>query len=156
LLGQHAELQVEMCPLLAAGDLVLLVYQNESGEKNGVFSTIAGKSAMTQTSKCRKILAKNTWPRRALPCLVPDSIFLTPRKALPVQKSYQKQRSFDAVATMHTSLVRVVADRVFETGPVPGCCMTWAIWFTVGPAPSNSFTRSISAPSAASTSTRIP
>jgi len=111
---------------------------------------------MTQTSRRRRFRAKDTWPRRASPCLVPDSIFQTPLKAFHVEKIYQKQRSFDAVATMHTSLAHGVANHVFGTGPVPGYYMTWAIWFTVGRAMLNSLTRSTSAPSAASTSTRIP
>src|SRR5437870_4916618 len=94
-----------------------------------------------------KLQAEDTWPRRALPCLVPDTMFRMPRKASHVQNIYQMQRSFDAVATIHTFLVHGAASRAFETVPAPGCCMTWAIWFTVGHATSNSFTRSFSAPS---------
>jgi hypothetical protein len=80
---------------------------------------IGGKSTMTQARKCRKFQAEDTWPRRALPSLVPDSIFLMRLKALRVQKIYQRQRSFDAVATIRISLVRSAASLAFETGRTP-------------------------------------
>jgi hypothetical protein len=109
---------------------------------------------MTPAGKCRKFQAEGTWPRRALPCRVPESTFQTPPKASRVQKICPRRRSFDAVATIHTSLVPNAVGRVLDIAPAPGCCTTWAIWFTGGPAISNWFTRSTAAPSAASASTR--
>ncbi len=82
-----------------------------------VFSIISDKMAVTQASKCRKFRAKDSWPRRALPCLVPGSTLQTPPRVLPSQKICHQRRSFDAVATSSVALVRTVSSPKF--GYVP-------------------------------------
>ena len=49
--------------------------------------------------KCRKFLAEDAWPRRALPCLVQDSIFRTLPSATRAPKICPNPRLSNAVAT---------------------------------------------------------
>ena len=115
-------------------------------EKKSVFSIIAGKSTMTPSGKCRKFRAEGTWPRRALPCLVPGSICQMPRKASRDPKICPKPRSFAAAATSRIALVPGAASRVSATAPADESCTTSAIWSPVGRATSTSSTRSIAVP----------
>ncbi len=122
--------------------------------KNRVFSIISDKMAVTQASKCRKFRAKDSWPRRALPCLVPGSTLQTPPRVLPSQKICHQRRSFDAVATSSVALVRTVGRAAFVTVWLRASCMTWAIWFRRGLATSIWSTRGTAAPCAARSSTQ--
>src|SRR5438093_8254014 len=96
---------------------------------------------MTQTSPCRKFQAEDTWPRRALPCLVRGSICPTPLRALRDSKIYPKLGSFAAAATSNIARVRSVGKLAFDTVWLPASCMTSATWFPPGLATSSSFTR---------------
>src|SRR5262249_26226664 len=109
---------------------------------------------MTQPSKCRNFQAEDSWPRRALLCLVPASICQIPPRASRALKIFPKQRSSDAVATIHVSLARDAGNRAFAIGRAPGCCTTWATSSLVDPATSNSSIRNTVAPSATDSSTR--
>src|SRR5438309_5799498 len=109
---------------------------------------------MTHTSPCRKFQAEDTWPRRALPCLVRGSICPTPLRALRDSKIYPKLGSFAAAATSNIARVRSVGKLAFDTVWLPASCMTSATWFPPGLATSSSFTRGTVAPSAASSLTR--
>ena len=109
---------------------------------------------MTPTSKCRKFRAEDSWPWRALPCLVPANICQTPLRASRAPKIYQKQESSDAVATFPISLARAAVSRASEIGAAPASCTTWATWLLVGPATLNLSIHNTAAPSATSSSTR--
>ncbi len=91
-----------------------------------------------------------------MPCLVPVSIYPIAPRASHARKIYQKQRSSDAVATIHAYPVHGAVSRAFEIAPAAACCMTWAISSLAGPATSNWSTRSTAAPNATASSTRTP
>src|SRR5581483_3629467 len=109
---------------------------------------------MTQTSKCRRFRAEDTWPRRALPCLVPGSICRTQPRALHVQKIYPKRGSFGGAGTTNIVLVRSAGIAAFGTLSLAAFYTMSAIWFLVGRATYTWFTRGTAARGAAKSSTR--
>src|ERR687895_2133786 len=92
-----------------------------------VFSIISGKTTMTKLGKCRKFQASNSWPRRALPCLVPGNIYRIPRKALPNRRICLSPRLFCVAGTTSITPVHVVTIVVGGTIPSPGFCTTLEI-----------------------------
>src|ERR671915_118780 len=113
-----------------------------------VFSIISGKTTMTKLGKCCKFQASNSWPRRALPCLVPGNIYRIPRKALPNRRICLSPRLFCVAGTTGITPVHVVTIVVGGTISSPGFCTTLEIWLLAGPVTSISFTRNITAPTA--------
>lgn len=111
---------------------------------------------MTQTSKSCKFLAGITWPRRALPCLVPVPTFRTLLRALLAQKIFRKRRLFNAAATSNIGPVRDAGNPAHAIGSSHASSTTWGTWFPPDRVTSILSTRNITAPSAASTSRRTP
>ena len=109
---------------------------------------------MTILGEWRRLRARNRWPRRALPCLVPGSIFRTPRRALPSRRICRNRRSFNETAPSNVAAVHAAGKVAIETGDAAASCTTWETWFRVGPAIFMLATRNITAPSAGSISTR--
>ena len=113
--------------------VALFIVVPSGSPKKRVFSTIAWKSAMTQASKCRNFRAEDTWPIRALPCLVPATIRQTSPRASRALKLYRSRRLVNAVATIYLSLAHGVARLAFEIAPTPACCMAWRSGFRSTP-----------------------
>src|SRR5437867_6421666 len=109
---------------------------------------------MTQISKCHKLLGWNWWPRRALPCLVPGSIYRTPLRASPIQRICRKPRSFHGAATTRIAPVRDAANAADETTCSPASSMTWGTWFRADPVTFSLSIRNTTAFAAENTSTR--
>ena len=84
----------------------------------------------------------------------PGAYFRTSRKASHAPKIFRKRRSFIAAATSRIGPVRVAANPVPAIGSSHESSTTWGTWFPAGRVTSILSTRSITAPSAASISTR--
>ena len=89
---------------------------------------------MIRERKCGKVQAEDVWPRRALPCLGPDSMCPTPPRGSPTPKISRRRSSCVAVVTSNICRVRSAASRAFAIGPVLACSMTWATWLRASPA----------------------